>query len=120
MTNETGETTATPSGDLMTIVRDMFEHRIAFNRLLGLKILSICGDEASSRLDMRDEFIGNYTRGIIHGGVISAALDATAGLVAYSAVATDTSEMTREERLDPVGASAGELPTGESKRKEEP
>lgn len=86
------------SGDLMAVVRDMFENRIAFNQLLGLKILSIGSDDASIRFDMRDEFIGNYARGILHGGVISATLDATAGLVAYSALATDA-ELSREERL---------------------
>lgn len=85
--------------DLLAFVRDMFENRIAFNRLLGLKILSIGSDEASIRLDMREEFIGNYARGILHGGVISAALDATAGLVAYSELASDSSGMNRDERL---------------------
>ncbi len=93
------ENISAESGDLMAVVRDMFESRIAFNRMLGLKILSIGGDEASVRLTMRDEFVGNYARGILHGGVISASLDATAGLVAYSSLASDASEMTREERF---------------------
>jgi len=85
--------------DLMAVVRDMFESKIAFNRMLGLKILSIGSDEASVRLTMRDEFVGNFARGILHGGVISATLDATAGLVAYSSLAEDASGMSREERL---------------------
>ncbi len=93
------EDSAVPSGDLMSVVRDMFERRIAFNRMLGLEILSIGGDEASVRLTMREEFVGNYARGIIHGGVISSALDATAGLVAYASLARDASNMSREERL---------------------
>lgn len=85
--------------DLMSVVHDMFESRIAFNRMLGLKILSVGSDEASVRLIMRDEFVGNYARGILHGGVISATLDATAGLVAYSSLAEDASGVSREERL---------------------
>ncbi len=97
--SEIDENLLAQSDDVMAVVRDMFESRIAFNRLLGLKILSIGSDEASARLDMRDEFIGNYARGILHGGVISAALDATAGLVAYSSLAADSSGMSREERL---------------------
>lgn len=85
--------------DLMAVVREMFESRIAFNHLLGLRILAIGSDEATVRLEMREEFIGNYARGILHGGVISATLDATAGLVAYSSLAMDASGMSREERL---------------------
>ncbi|HSS64147.1 MAG TPA: thioesterase family protein [Gammaproteobacteria bacterium] len=85
--------------DLTAVVRDMFESRIAFNRMLGLKIISIGSDEASVRLAMRGEFVGNYTRGILHGGVISATLDATAGLVAYSSLAQDSLDMSRKERL---------------------
>lgn len=86
------------SGDLIPVVRDMFEQKIAFNHMLGLKILSIGVDEASVRLNMREEFIGNYARGILHGGVISATLDATAGLVAYASLAKEAAKMTREER----------------------
>ena len=85
--------------ELMAVVRDMFENRIAFNHMLGLRILSIGRDEASVSLRMREEFVGNYARGILHGGVISATLDATAGLVAYSFLAEEASEMSREQRL---------------------
>jgi uncharacterized protein (TIGR00369 family) len=51
---------------------------------------------------MRAEFVGNFSRRILHGGVISATLatlDATAGLVAYSSLAEDASGMSREQRL---------------------
>ena len=84
----------------MAVVRDMFEGRIAFNRLLGLTILSIGTDEASVRLTMREEFVGNFARGILHGGVISATLDATAGLVAYSSLAEEASGMSRQQRFE--------------------
>jgi uncharacterized protein (TIGR00369 family) len=96
---ETEEDSVAEPDELIAVVRDMFENRIAFNRMLGLRILSIGSDEASVRLGMRDDFVGNYARGIIHGGVISATLDATAGLVAYSSLATEASGMSREERF---------------------
>lgn len=69
--------------DKLALARDMFEEKIAFNRLLGLRILNVGDDEATIRLEMRDDFVGNYSRGILHGGVISATLDATAGLAAF-------------------------------------
>lgn len=96
----TQDSNAAPQGDdLMAIVCEMFEKRIPFNRYLGLKILSVGEDEATTRIDMRDEFVGNFTRGILHGGVISATLDATAGLVAYAALARDPSLADRDEKL---------------------
>lgn len=97
--SETKENSVAQGGDLLAVVRDMFERRIAFNRFLGLTILSMGTDEASVRLTMREEFVGNFARGILHGGVISATLDATAGLVAYSSLASEASEMSREERF---------------------
>jgi uncharacterized protein (TIGR00369 family) len=97
---EIKENSVAEPDELMAVVRDMFESRIAFNRMLGLKIISMGSDEASVRLRMRDEFVGNYARGILHGGVISATLDATAGLVAYSSLAEDASDMSREERYE--------------------
>lgn len=98
--SEPKENHVAQEGDLMAIVRDMFESRIAFNRLLGLTILSIGTDEASVRLTMREEFVGNFARGILHGGVISATLDATAGLVAYSSLAAEAAGMSREQRSE--------------------
>lgn len=98
MTENKRDTTA-EADELMAVVRDMFENRIAFNRALGLKILSIGTDEASVRLTMREEFVGNFSRGILHGGVISATLDATAGLVAYSSLAEQASGTSRKERF---------------------
>ncbi len=83
--------------DGLALARDMFESKIAFNRLLGLKVLSIGEDQASTRIDMRDEFIGNHERGILHGGVISATLDATAGLVAFTGLLQGSEGETREQ-----------------------
>lgn len=97
--SETKENAASQPEDLTPVLQDMFERRIAFNHLLGLKILSIGIDEASVKLTMREEFVGNFVRGNLHGGVISATLDATAGLVAYSSLAADGLGTSREERL---------------------
>ena len=68
--------------EILALAREMFEEKIAFNRLLGLKIQNVGDDAATIRLDMRNDLIGNFSRGILHGGAISATLDATAGLAA--------------------------------------
>lgn len=59
---------------------ELFEHRIAFNQVLGLKILSVKPGDVRARVDMKPELVGSFTHGRLHGGVISATLDAMGGL----------------------------------------
>ncbi len=66
---------------------DMFEQRIAFNSVLGLKVLSVKPGDVRGRIVMRPELVGHYTYGRLHGGVISATLDAMGGLALMVAIA---------------------------------
>jgi uncharacterized protein (TIGR00369 family) len=68
-------------------VRDLFhniEDLIPFNRYLGIHAESIDDKGAVVHLDMRDELIGNFQHGILHGGVISATLDVVGGMAAMA------------------------------------
>jgi uncharacterized protein (TIGR00369 family) len=64
----------------------IFEEKIAFNRVLGLKILSVGPQRSTGRIDMRDDLVGHFAHHRLHGGVISAGLDAMAGLVVMAAL----------------------------------
>lgn len=68
-------------------VRELFEQRIPFNALLGLKIEDIGGERVHGRIDMRPELVGHFVHNRIHGGVISACLDAMGKLLASGAAA---------------------------------
>jgi uncharacterized protein (TIGR00369 family) len=72
---------------LEAMLRDLFEHRLSFNEVLGLKVASF--DPAGPRLEfaMRPELIGHYLHGRLHGGVISAALDTAGGFAAVVGIA---------------------------------
>lgn len=59
---------------------ELFEQYISFNQLLGLKVLSLKPGDVRGRIDMRPELIGSRMHGRLHGGVISATLDAMGGL----------------------------------------
>lgn len=61
-------------------MRHVMEERVAFNQLLGLTIVSFDLEAPQLRFDMRPELLGNPTRRILHGGVISSTLDVAAGL----------------------------------------
>ena len=75
---------------------EMFESRIRFNEVLGLKLQSLALPRPSLRVDMRPELVGHYLYGRLHGGVISATLDATGGFALMLAIAakfpTDTAD----------------------------
>lgn len=73
--------------DVLATVREVTE-RIPFNRVLGLAIESLEPERAAVRLTMRDELVGNFMRGSLHGGAISTTLDYVGGLVAFLGVVT--------------------------------
>ena len=66
-------------------LREIFEERIVFNRLLGLKLDGVRDDALHASLAMRDDLIGHFGLQRIHGGVISASLDALGGLAVMAA-----------------------------------
>lgn len=67
-------------------VRDIFERRIVFNTVLGLKVQTIAPDQVTARIDMRSELVGHFAYNRVHGGVISAGLDAMGGLAVMAAI----------------------------------
>ena len=68
-------------------IRDLFEHRISFNEVLGFTVESVNPASPRVRFDMRPELVGHYLYGRLHGGVISAVLDATGGFALMCGVA---------------------------------
>lgn len=68
-----------------TILEQMkiaYEEKMLFNKYLGLKIDSISLEGVVVKIDMRDDLIGNFEKKVLHGGVISAILDFTGGVIA--------------------------------------
>lgn len=72
---------------LEAALRDVFEERIAFNRILGFTIESFDPAEPRVHFDMRPELVGHFVFGRLHGGVTAAVLDATAGFALMCAIA---------------------------------
>ena len=72
----------------------LLEAQITFNQTLGLKVVSLAPDNLQIRFDMRPELVGHYVHGRLHGGVISAALDATGGFALMVAMGEKHAEET--------------------------
>lgn len=68
--------------EALGLLKVIYEERMPFDRLLGIRIDRLTSTDVQVRIDMREELIGNFIREILHGGVISSVLDLTGGLVA--------------------------------------
>jgi uncharacterized protein (TIGR00369 family) len=81
------------------LLRAMFEERIEFNRVIGLRITSFDPEQAQGRIEMRDELIGHFVHRRLHGGVISATLDAMGGFAVMLAIGSRHLDEAIEARL---------------------
>lgn len=87
-------------------LRLMFEERIRFNQVLGIKLVELSGEHVAGRVDMRPELIGHYAYNRLHGGVISATLDAMGGMAVMAAIGArhmDEPPLKRLERFAKLG-----------------
>ena len=88
---------------------DLWERRISFNQNLGLKVLTLGADSVEGPrvvFAMRPDLVGHAQSGRLHGGVISATLDAAAGfalMVALGAKHADESAAQVMHRFGRMG-----------------
>jgi uncharacterized protein (TIGR00369 family) len=71
--------------EVLAIIHEVVD-KIPFNKVLGLTVESMNLEHPSVKLMMRQDLIGNFIRGSLHGGVISSTLDFMGGLVAFLGV----------------------------------
>ncbi|MBP8287361.1 MAG: thioesterase family protein [Rhodoferax sp.] len=67
-------------------LKKVFEELIVFNHLLGLKITELQPDHVCASIAMRNDLVGHFSYNRVHGGVISAGLDAMGGLAVMAAI----------------------------------
>ncbi|MGH8765403.1 MAG: thioesterase family protein [Burkholderiales bacterium] len=79
---------------VQAVLKQVMEVHIAFNKHLGLKVESFDPQAPKLRFDMRPELVGNPLLKILHGGVISAALDVAGGFAIMLQIASNDIEIT--------------------------
>jgi uncharacterized protein (TIGR00369 family) len=85
--------------EFVAALKDLFEHKVVFNQVLGLQITHIGPERVTGRIGMRPELIGHFGHNRIHGGVISAGLDAMGGLAVMAAIGARHMDETPLQRL---------------------
>lgn len=81
----------------------IFEEKIVFNRVIGLKIASLAPERVVGRIGMKPELVGHYVHQRLHGGVISAGLDAMGGLATMAAIGARHMDEAPAQRLQRFG-----------------
>ena len=85
--------------EFVTGLKKVFEEMVVFNKVLGLRITQINSAEVRGRIDMKPELVGHFSFNRIHGGVISAGLDAMGGLAVMAAIGARHMDETPLQRL---------------------
>ena len=89
--------------EFVSAINELFNEKIPFNKVLGLKVESISYESAKVSFLMRGELLGHYKRGMLHGGVISSAIDVTGGLAAFMGIQKKMPGETLDARIERFG-----------------
>jgi len=73
--------------EFLAAMRELTEQHISFHRVLGLELVALGPEQVQARMRMRPELVGHFVTQRIHGGAISAALDAMGGVAVMAAIA---------------------------------
>ena len=84
-------------------LKNLFEEKIVFNQVLGLKITTLRPERVAGRIDMKPDLVGHFAYHRLHGGVISASLDAMAGLAVMAAIGARHMDEAPLQRLHRFG-----------------
>ncbi len=74
---------STENSAFHSLINKVVNEKIPFNKLLGITVDSIKDDNIKIKIKMKDEFVGNYIKKTLHGGVISSIIDVTGGMAAF-------------------------------------
>ncbi len=82
--------------DLLQLLSQTFV-AIPFNKMLGLRLDSLDTTHVSMSFCMKNELIGNFMQGILHGGVISSVLDMAGGMTVMASAINRNTDKSHDE-----------------------
>lgn len=84
---------------VFSVVRELFDETISFNKLIGMRISQLDYECISIDFESKPELLGNPVHKILHGGVISTALDQAGGLMAMMSMLQNSEASTLEDLM---------------------
>lgn len=85
---------------LLAKIHREFERSVPHNRALGLELLELREGEVEMRLPWAPHLVGNPETGVLHGGVITALLDACCGAAVFQSLPEPKPIATLDLRID--------------------
>jgi len=83
-----------------------FYLNLPFNKFLGLQAEGISAKKACLTFQLKQEFIGNTHKNILHGGVIASVMDACGGILALASLYHKLSGLSRQQIIDKLCRSS--------------
>lgn len=96
-TMNTSEPAILSKNQILDKITEIFLTELPFNTLFRYQLGEITQNSAELIFERRDEFIGNQMQNILHGGVISSALDTVGGFIAARSLFTNTKHCSKDE-----------------------
>ena len=85
---------------LLRTVNQAMVDAVPFNAAMELRAIDCGPGEATIVLPWKEDLVGNAETGVLHGGVITAAMDATCGLSVFMKLPEPTRIATLDLRID--------------------
>lgn len=82
------------------LIRQAFADAIPHNRALGVRLVDIGLGEATMILPYHEKLVGDPDTGVLHGGAVSALLDACSGAAVFVKLALPATVATLDLRID--------------------
>lgn len=89
-----------PPAPPSTPAQRAFVDSVPHNRALGIEVLSMEREASVFRLPYREDLVGNPDTGVLHGGVITALLDACSGAAVFAVLPRMMPIATLDLRID--------------------
>lgn len=94
----TSTDTQLPANDAKRIEKTV--ESLPHNAKLGIRVVEISRGRCTTYIEFRPELIGDPSRGLLHGGVVTTLMDSTAGAAVFSSVDAGTPIVTLDMRID--------------------
>ena len=84
----------------LAALKQIIEEMMPVNKILGMDIRKLEEGFAEVCIPFKAEFIGDFSRGLWHGGILASIADSTGGLVALSLAVPGDKVNTIDMRID--------------------
>ncbi|WP_303229564.1 thioesterase family protein [Comamonas kerstersii] len=89
--------------EFLAALKHVTEEYVSFNKVLGLKLESADATTAMASMEMKPDLVGHPAINRIHGGAISAALDAVGGVAVMAALGAKHMAEPWQQRVERFG-----------------